>query len=420
MTTSLTGRSGRSRGRIPVTCHSPAAPTADHTRPEAHRVKFRIDRDTLADAVAWTARSLPTRPSVPGPRRSAGRDRRRRDSPVGIRLRDLHPRHAARRGHRRRARAGLRSSARRDRASRLPAAPGRRLARRHQGPGRLRQPRFSLQTMPVEEYPQLPEMPTSSGTVKADDFATAVAQARRRRRSRRDAAAAHRRPPRARGLDDLADGHRPLPRQPARLCRGTPRPGHLGAGPGPGARRSPRPRSRSPLAATSRSRCPPARPATASSASRARSATAPAAPPPACSRATSRASASCSRRRPRRSPTSSTQAFVDSVKRVALVAERNTPVRLTFSDGQVLARGRQRRRGAGVGDRRGHDRRRRHLDRLQPDLPARGARGHVRAGRAPVLHAAHQARRDLAESQEIGADPDCAFRYLIMPVRLQN
>src|SRR5438552_3793158 len=28
-------------------------------------MKFRIDRDTLADAVAWTARSLPARPTAP-------------------------------------------------------------------------------------------------------------------------------------------------------------------------------------------------------------------------------------------------------------------------------------------------------------------------------------------------------------------
>src|SRR3954468_17850934 len=28
-------------------------------------VKFRIDRDALADAVAWTARTLPVRPPVP-------------------------------------------------------------------------------------------------------------------------------------------------------------------------------------------------------------------------------------------------------------------------------------------------------------------------------------------------------------------
>jgi DNA polymerase-3 subunit beta len=26
---------------------------------------FRVDRDVLAEAVAWTARSLPARPSVP-------------------------------------------------------------------------------------------------------------------------------------------------------------------------------------------------------------------------------------------------------------------------------------------------------------------------------------------------------------------
>ena len=39
------------------------------TRPdptlEANTVKFRVERDVLADAVAWAARSLPVRPSVP-------------------------------------------------------------------------------------------------------------------------------------------------------------------------------------------------------------------------------------------------------------------------------------------------------------------------------------------------------------------
>ena len=37
--------------------------------------------------------------------------------------------------------------------------------------------RFSLQTMPVEEYPALPDMPQASGTVRSDVFAVAVAQA---------------------------------------------------------------------------------------------------------------------------------------------------------------------------------------------------------------------------------------------------
>jgi DNA polymerase-3 subunit beta len=37
--------------------------------------------------------------------------------------------------------------------------------------------RFSLQTMPVEEYPSLPDMPEATGTVRSDVFAAAVAQA---------------------------------------------------------------------------------------------------------------------------------------------------------------------------------------------------------------------------------------------------
>lgn len=37
--------------------------------------------------------------------------------------------------------------------------------------------RFTLQTMPVEDYPRLPEMPTATGRVSSNDFARAVAQA---------------------------------------------------------------------------------------------------------------------------------------------------------------------------------------------------------------------------------------------------
>jgi DNA polymerase-3 subunit beta len=37
--------------------------------------------------------------------------------------------------------------------------------------------RFSLQTMPVDEYPALPDMPQATGTVRSDLFANAVAQA---------------------------------------------------------------------------------------------------------------------------------------------------------------------------------------------------------------------------------------------------
>ena len=61
-------------------------------------VKFRIDRDTFADAVAWTARSLPNRPSVPVLAGLLIETVRRRTHIVRVRLRDVHPRHPAGRG----------------------------------------------------------------------------------------------------------------------------------------------------------------------------------------------------------------------------------------------------------------------------------------------------------------------------------
>jgi DNA polymerase-3 subunit beta len=36
--------------------------------------------------------------------------------------------------------------------------------------------RFTLQTMPVEEYPALPDMPKAAGSIAAGTFAAAVAQ----------------------------------------------------------------------------------------------------------------------------------------------------------------------------------------------------------------------------------------------------
>ena len=69
-------------------------------------MKFRVERDVLADAVAWAARSLPSGRSAPV---LAGLlietvDGRRRPAAVDVRLRDLRPGHAARRRRRTRAR----------------------------------------------------------------------------------------------------------------------------------------------------------------------------------------------------------------------------------------------------------------------------------------------------------------------------
>ena len=193
----------------------------DPHRPEgARHVKFRVDRDVLADAVAWAARSLPVRPSVPvlaGLLIEAGR---RRPGALDLRLRDLGPRHAPGRGRRRGPRPGQRPAARRHLPQ--PARPSRSRwcidgARVSLTCGSAR---FSLQTMPVEDYPTLPDMPAATGTVPERRLRARRRPGGHRRRPRRHAAGADRRPDRDRRLDDLAARHRPVPALPPRARLG--------------------------------------------------------------------------------------------------------------------------------------------------------------------------------------------------------
>jgi DNA polymerase III subunit beta len=139
-------------------------------------VKFRVERDALADAVAWAARSLPVRPSVPvlaGLLIEAG------DEGLVLSTFDYETS----------ARATL-SAEVSDEGTAL--VSGRLLADicRSLPPKQVEMTlegsrvsltcgsaRFSLQTMPVEDYPSLPDMPTATGTVASDVFAHAVAQA---------------------------------------------------------------------------------------------------------------------------------------------------------------------------------------------------------------------------------------------------
>ncbi|HZK36647.1 MAG TPA: DNA polymerase III subunit beta [Aeromicrobium sp.] len=380
-------------------------------------MKFRIERDTLADAVAWTARSLPNRPSVPvlaGLLIESSND--------GLTLSGFDYETSTR--------------------ATLPAevsADGRALVS-----GRLLSEickslpdkpvdisldgtkvavvcgnaRFSLQTMPVEEYPQLPQMPSSSGSVKSSVFATAVSQA---------VAAA--------GRDEMlplltgvrlemegstislmaTDRFRASLRDlewfpeksdisanalvPARVLGETARSlvsggditiaiasGDSGEGligfegtVGNGTRRTTTrllegdfPRVRQLFHAQAETVC-----------------------------------------------YVDTHVFVDSVKRVALVAERNTPVRLSFSEGQLLLE-------AGSGDEAQAS------ESIEatvngPDISIGFNPSYLLEGLTvmsdPVVHLAftqHTKPAAMAGVQEIGAEPDLAFRYLIMPVRLQN
>ncbi|MGI8524407.1 MAG: DNA polymerase III subunit beta [Nocardioides sp.] len=139
-------------------------------------MKFRVDRDVLADAVAWAARSLPVRPSVPvlsGLLIEA--------SDAGLVLSTFDYETSARAtlsaevSDEGRALVSGRLLA--DICRSLPAKPvdmtldGTRVSLT------CGSARFSLQTMPVEDYPALPPMPAATGNVASDVFSHAVAQA---------------------------------------------------------------------------------------------------------------------------------------------------------------------------------------------------------------------------------------------------
>ncbi len=126
-------------------------------------MKFRVERDVFADAVAWTARSIPTRPGtvpqlsgimleydVRGPRDERVRLRDVREVTAQAEVADE-------------GQVLVSGRLLADIARALPHQPvdvaldGARLGLT------CGSARFSLQTMPVEDYPALPEMPPTVG-----------------------------------------------------------------------------------------------------------------------------------------------------------------------------------------------------------------------------------------------------------------
>lgn len=138
-------------------------------------MELRVERDALADAVVWTARSLPTRPPM---QVLLGLLLETRDGGLSVSGFDYE----------------VSSQITVDVTT---AEPGRVLV-----PGRLladivrslpAQPvdlrlegtrvvltcgaaRFTLPTLPVDDYPTLPAMPTTAGSIESDVFGAAVAQ----------------------------------------------------------------------------------------------------------------------------------------------------------------------------------------------------------------------------------------------------
>ena len=134
-------------------------------------MKFRVDRDPLAEAVTWAARRLSARPTDPV---LAGMLMRQLSSPSRALTRGLDPGHltvVTGRGARSWSRAGC--SPRSSRRCRPPGRGGRRGHPRHP---RVRRYAFTLDLLPDEEYPTLPAMPTIAGTVSSEPLAPAVGQ----------------------------------------------------------------------------------------------------------------------------------------------------------------------------------------------------------------------------------------------------
>lgn len=139
-------------------------------------MKFRVERDVFADAVAWAARSLPVRPSAPV---LAGLLIEATEAGLVLSAFDYETS----------ARAELRADVEEEGrvlvSGRLLADICRSLPHKPidfvlAGPKlelKCGSGRFSLQTMPVDEYPSLPTVPPASGVVSGEEFSSAVSQA---------------------------------------------------------------------------------------------------------------------------------------------------------------------------------------------------------------------------------------------------
>lgn len=158
-------------------------------------MKFRIERDALAEAASWAARSLPTRPSMPvlaglvldagdssgspGPAGMGGAaDAGATGAGLTISGFDYEVSSRVEIG------ADVSEPGRALVSGRLLAEIARSLPDRPVEIGTdgskvtltCGSARFSLLTMPVEDYPRLPDMPPVSGRVPSDEFSAAVAQ----------------------------------------------------------------------------------------------------------------------------------------------------------------------------------------------------------------------------------------------------
>jgi DNA polymerase-3 subunit beta len=139
-------------------------------------VKFQVERDALADAVSWAARGLPNRPPVPvlaGVLLEADSEGTLTMSAFDyeVSARVTVPADVSDAG-----RVLVSGRLLSDIARNLPGKPVDFVTEGTKVNVTCGATRFTLLTMPVEEYPALPVMPEASGTVAGDVFTQAVQQ----------------------------------------------------------------------------------------------------------------------------------------------------------------------------------------------------------------------------------------------------
>ena len=137
-------------------------------------MKIQVDRDALADAVAWTARALPARPAIPVlacMRLQAGDELMLSSFDYDVSAQASIPVAAEEEGT---ALVSGRLLAEITRS--LPARPVQISSDGARATLTCGSATFTLLTMPSEDYPSLPEMPPAAGSIGSDAFASAVTQ----------------------------------------------------------------------------------------------------------------------------------------------------------------------------------------------------------------------------------------------------
>ena len=137
-------------------------------------MKIQVERDVLAEAVAWTARALPARPAVPvlaGIRLQAAGDLTLSSFDYDVSAQATVPVAVEEDGD-------LLVSGRllAEITRSLPARPVEISSDGARATLTCGSATFTLLTMPSEDYPSLPAMPPAAGSIGSDAFASAVSQ----------------------------------------------------------------------------------------------------------------------------------------------------------------------------------------------------------------------------------------------------